>query len=90
MHPAAKRCIQHTFHTIQQSLANDIVATTAKERRRFWKAWKQWMAVLFPDIKAERFHQLCPVQIELLAAFGAHVHCRSVLKQKQQVNTKTV
>ena len=73
VHPTAKHRIKNIFRVVQQSLADGIVETTTKERRRFWKAWKDWMALSFPDIEAEQFYQPQPVQIELLAAFGTHV-----------------
>ena len=73
VHPTAEHRIKNIFRVVQQSLADGIVETTAKERRRFWKAWRDWMASSFLDIEAERFHQPWLVQIKLLAAFGADV-----------------
>ena len=90
VHPTAEHRIKDIFRVVQQSLADGIVETTAKERRRFWKAWKDWMASSFPDIEAERFHQPRPVQIELLAAFGAHVRFGGVSEHYEQVRTETV
>ena len=90
VHPTVEHRIKNIFRVVQQSLADGIVETTAKERRRFWKAWRDWMASSFPDIEAEQFHQPWPVQIKLLAAFGTHVQCGGVLERYEQVCTKTV
>ena len=90
VHPTAEHRIKNIFRVVQQSLADGIVETTAKERRRFWNAWKEWMASLFPDIEAERFYQPRPLQIKLLAAFGTHVRCGGVSERYEQVRTETV
>ena len=90
MHPSKRHKVESNFRNVQQALANGIVETTAKERRRFWAAWTLWLANTFPTINPLCFSQSTTVQIELLAAFGTHVQYGGFSKQKSQVCTKTV
>ena len=90
MHPNKRHEVKSNFRNVQQALADGIVETTAKERRRFWAAWTLWLANTFPTIDPLCLSQSTAVQIELLAAFGTHVQYGGFSKQKSQVCTKTV
>ena len=90
MHPLHRITIKNSFRDVQQTIANGIVETTAKERCHFWAAWTHWLACVFPTIDLYCLHQPTKVQIELLTAFATHVRHGRFLAQKYQVCTKTV
>ena len=74
MQPKQQTSIKISFRDVQQALANGIMETTAKERRRFWAAWTLWLAFSFPTIDPYCLYQTTADKIELLTAFGTHVH----------------
>ena len=90
VHPNQRHTIETNFRNVQQALANGIVETTAKERRRFWAAWTLWLACAFPTIDPYCLHQPTKVQIKLLAAFATHVRHGRFSARKCQVCTETV
>ena len=90
MHPKQQTSIKINFRNVQQALANGIVETTAKERRRFWAAWTLWLAISFPTIDPFCFHQSTQDKIELLAAFGTHVRHGRFSRPTREVRTETV
>ena len=90
MHPNQRYTIKINFRNVQQALADGIVETTAKERRRFWAAWTLWLAISFPTIDPFCFHQSTQDKIELLAAFGTHVRYGRFSRPTREVRTETV
>ena len=90
MHPLHRITIKNSFRDVQQTIADGIVETTAKERCRFWAAWTLWLACVFLTIDLYCLHQPTKVQIKLLAAFATHVQHGRFLARKYQVCTETV
>ena len=90
MHPDQQHTIKANFRDVQQALANGIVETTAKERRRFWAAWTLWLAFSFPTIDPYCLSQTAAEKIKLLAAFGTHVRQGRFSRPQCQVRTETV
>ena len=70
-------------------LENDVVASTKRERLRFWSAWQTWLAFNFPTVHPNLQQISRPDQIELLAAFAHHVRSGGVSTRTHQVRTQT-
>ena len=90
MHPLHRVTIENSFRDVQQTIADGIVETTAKERRRFWATWTLWLPCAFLTIDPYCLHQPTEVQIKLLAAFGTHVRHGRFSQPIRKVCTKTV
>ena len=82
--------IQALFRSMSKSLGNGVVASTKRERLRFWSAWQTWLAFNFPTVHPNLHQVSRSDQIELLAAFAHHVRSGGVSRRTHQVRTQTV
>ena len=82
--------IQALFRSMSKALGNGVVASTKRERLRFWSAWQTWLAFNFPTVHPNLQQCSRSYQIELLAAFAHHVRSGGVSNRAHQVRTQTV
>ena len=75
---------------MSKALGNGVVASTKRERLRFWSAWQTWLAFNFPTVHLNLHQVSRSDQIELLAAFAHHVRSGGVSRRTHQVRTQTV
>ena len=82
--------IQALFRSMSKALGNGVVASTKRERLRFWSAWQTWLAFNFPTVQPNLQQSSRSDQIELLAAFARHVQSGGVSTRIHQVHTQMV
>lgn len=82
--------ISNLFRATTEAIDDGIVASTKRERLRFYGAWTRWMSINFPSIHPDLQHIQRKLQIDLLGAFAHHVRHGGVSTRKHKVRAQTV
>ena len=82
--------IQSLFRASQTAIDFGVVASTLRERERFWSAWGRFLSFNFPtyDTKLSTLSQ--PERIDVLVLFAQHVRSGSVSTSQRKVRAQTV
>ena len=67
-----------------------ILASTTRERVKFFNARCSWLGAYFPTIRPDLHGIPTRSQLDLLVAYGSYVRCGGVSGRKHQVRAQTV
>lgn len=82
--------IKNLFRTAQSAIDFGIVASTLKERTRFWSAWGRFLHFNFQGIDTKLSTLSQPERIDVLVLFAQHVRSGGVSPRKREVRAQTV
>ena len=73
-----------------EDIKNGVVASTWKERMRFFRAWEQYLGRYFPKVSIDLHEYNKSKQLKTLASYGRYVKEGSLSDRKGDVQSQTV